>query len=115
MVQTATGQKPTINILDRVKERCLRQEVALDRAIEDKGVYAHGLSNYGGGYIARTGLSDEKLPCIEIGEMFFFPKHPNEEISYEKMCGFLDMLIAKGIIQLDSQVPDNDDKDKMVV
>lgn len=92
--------KPTIIIVDNIKDRCLREEAALDKAIKDKGIYALGMSNYGDGYIARTGISEEKLPYIEVDSLHFFPPHPNEELTYERLCRFLEMLVTGNVIRL---------------
>lgn len=91
--------EPTIIILDSVSDRCLREEAALDKAIEEKDIYACGMSNYGQSYIARSGVPQEKLPCIEIETLYFYPPRPNEELTYEMLCRFLDMMVAEKILR----------------
>lgn len=102
--------KPAIIIVDHVKDRCLRQEAALDSAIEEKRIYAAGLSNFGEGYIHRTGVPEEKHPFIEIDSLNFFPPYPNQEMTYEHLCKFLDMLLSKGMLQLIDDMKDCNDE-----
>lgn len=91
--------KPVIIILDDDKERCLREEAALEKAVEDRGIYAVGISNYGKGHISRSGVDEAKLPCIEIEGLYYYPPRPQEELTYERLCRFLDTLAHKGILQ----------------
>ncbi len=97
MDTTLKTHKPVICILDADKDRCLREEAALDKAIRDKNIAAEGLSNYGICAIARTGLEDD-LPVIDVDGHYFIPKNKGQEISYDDLCGFLDMLLRKGIV-----------------
>lgn len=94
-----TRRKPTIVVLDNNRDRCLRQEATLDKAIEAIGIIANGMSNFGGGYIARTGIPVEKLPCVEIDDLVYFPPNPNEEITYGVMCRLLETLVANGVLE----------------
>lgn len=90
--------RPVICILDDDKERCLREEKALDAAIAAKGLAVSGISNYGANHLARTGL--EVFPAIEVDGVYFSPKEGGKELSYEMLCSFLDMLVRKGVIAL---------------
>ncbi len=87
---------PVICILDDDKERCLREEKALDEAIRAKGLPVRGISNYGENHLARTGL--ERFPAIDVDGVYFTPKQEEGELSYDMLCDFLDMLVRKGII-----------------
>ncbi len=100
-----TKKKPVVIILDDNKERCLREEAALEKAIEARGIYAVGISNYGKGHISRSGVDEEKLPCIEIEGLYYYPPRPQEELTYERLCRFLDTIAHKGILQQLSGVP----------
>lgn len=88
--------RPVICILDDDKERCLRQERALDEAIAVKGLAASGISNYGANHLARTGL--ERFPAIEVDGVYFTPKTEGE-LSRDMLCDFLDMLVRKGVLR----------------
>ena len=101
--------KPTIIILDNVKDRCLREEAALDKIIRDKGIYALGISNYGEGYISRSGIEVEKLPCIQVDTNYYFPPVPNEELTYEKLDRFMDMMLANGSLKSIADLAANSD------
>lgn len=89
--------RPVICILDNDKERCLRQEQALDAAIKTKKVYASGMSNYGSNYLARSGLSD--FPAIEVDGVYFTMKQTGVELDHTLLCDFLDMLVRRNIIE----------------
>lgn len=95
---------PTVTILDSDKERCLREEASLEKAIQEKGIYAHGISNYGSGFIARSGAAADKLPCIEVDGLLFFPPKAGTEISYENLCRFLEMMLQKGSLRLTADI-----------
>ena len=87
---------PVICILDDDKERCLREEKALDAAIRAKGLPVSGISNYGANHLARTGL--ERFPAIDVDGVYFTPKESGAELTFDALCDFLDMLVRKGII-----------------
>jgi len=89
--------RPVICILDDNKERCQREEKALDAAIRAKKLPVSGISNYGTNHLARTGL--EQFPAIDVDGVYFTPKHGGEELSYDTLCDFLDMLVRKNIIK----------------
>ncbi len=90
--------RPVICILDDDKERCLREEAALDRAIADKGLAVRGTANFGEGHISRSGM-EGNLPCFDVDGVYFSaPARPGEELTYESICAFLDMLVRRGII-----------------
>lgn len=88
--------RPVICILDNDKERCLKEEKALDAAIMAKKLSASGISNYGPNHLARTGLIH--FPAIEVDGVYFTPKHIGQELDYDTLCDFLDMLVRKNII-----------------
>lgn len=88
--------RTVICILDDNKERCLREEKALDAAIAAKGFELNGTANYGPNHLARTGL--EAFPAIEVDGVYFSPKESGKELSYEALCDFLDLLARKGVI-----------------
>lgn len=88
---------PVICILDDDKERCLREEKALDEAIREKELPVRGISNYGANHLARTGL--ERFPAIEVDGVYFTPKQEAGELTRDMLCDFLDMLVRKGIIE----------------
>jgi|GEM_PF-2716768 len=90
--------RPVICILDNDKERCLREEKALDAAIKAKQLPVCGISNYGANHLARTGL--EQFPVIDLDGMYFSPKQAGVELTYETLCDFLDMLVRKKILSL---------------
>lgn len=88
--------RPVICILDDDKERCLREEKALDAAIAAKRLPVSGIANYGQNHLARTGL--ERFPAIEVDGVYFTPKFADPELTYERICEFLDMLVRKDVI-----------------
>lgn len=90
--------RPVICILDDDKERCLREEKRLDQAIAAKGLQASGISNYGSNHLARTGLS--VFPAIDVDGVYFTPKDSGNELDYEAICAFLDMLVRRGIVSV---------------
>ena len=87
--------RPTICILDDDRERCLREEKALDAAIAFKGLGVSGIANFGANYLARSGV--EVFPAIEVDGVYFTPKSPGE-LTYDMLCDFLDMLVRREII-----------------
>ena len=89
-------RQSVICILDPDQERCLRAEQALDAAIEAKQLAVSGISNFGACYLARSGV--ETFPAIDLDGMVFFPRNAGEELSFELLCDFLDMLVRKGLI-----------------
>jgi hypothetical protein len=82
-------------ILDKDKERCLREEKALEAAIAAKGLAVGAISNYGENHLARTGL--ERFPAIDVDGIYFTPKNPGE-LTCAALCDFLDMLVRRGVI-----------------
>ena len=88
--------RPVICILDDDKERCLREERALDAAIRAKGLDVSGLSNYGANHLARTGL--EHFPAIDVDGVYFSPKKDCPELTQQLLEDFLDMLVRKGVV-----------------
>ena len=102
--------KPTIIILDNVKDRCLREEAALDKVIRNKGIHAFGASNYGEGYISRSGIPIEKLPCIQMDTNYYFPPSPNMELTYEKLDRFMDIMLANGSLKLTAVIAAESDE-----
>lgn len=88
---------PVVCILDNDKDRCLREEAALDRAIADKKIPVLGAANFGPAHLERTGL--ERFPAIDVDGVYFEAKNPGEELTYEMLCDFLDMLVRRGIIE----------------
>ncbi len=88
--------RPVICILDDDKDRCLREERALDAAIKAKGVAASGISNFGGNALARSGLS--VFPAIDVDGVYFSFKESGKELTFDMLCDFLDMLTRKGIV-----------------
>ena len=90
-------RQPTICILDDNKERCLREEQALDAAIAAKKLPVAGISNFGSCHLARTGL-EGKFPVLDVDGVYFMPKNPGEELTFDALCDFLDMLVRKGVI-----------------
>lgn len=88
--------RPVICILDNEKERCLREERALDVVIALKGLAVSGISNYGANYLARTGV--EVFPAIEVDGVYFYPKQGGQELTEAMLGDFLDMLVRKKII-----------------
>lgn len=88
--------RPVICILDKDKERCLREEQALESAIRTKGLDVSGISNYGINHIARTGL--EQFPAIDVDGVYFTPKQADKELTYEMLCDFLDMLVRRNVL-----------------
>ena len=50
------AHRPVICVLDDDKDRCLREERALDEAIKAMKVDASGISNFGGNHLARSGI-----------------------------------------------------------
>lgn len=93
--------KPVVCVLDNDRERCLREEEALDRAILDKKLPVHGAANFGPAHLERTGLT--RFPAIDVDGVYFESKNPGEELSYEMLCDFLDMLTRRGIITLSEE------------
>ncbi len=89
--------QPTICILDADKDRCLREEKALDEAIAAKQLAVSGISNFGACHLARTNA--QSLPAIDLDGVLFYPKNQGEELTFELLCDFLDMLERKGILQ----------------
>ncbi len=88
--------RPVICILDDDKDRCLREERALDAAIKAKKLEVSGMSNFGPNHLARTGL--EIFPAIEVDGVYFTPKNSGRELVYEDLCDFLDMLTRRKLI-----------------
>lgn len=95
----ARNSKPAIIILDNDKDRCLREEYALDQALADKNIHATGMSNYGTGFLSRSGVPKEKFPCIDVQGVLFFPPRPQEELTYDILCLFLEMLLDNDLVQ----------------
>ncbi len=89
---------PTLCILDPDKDRCLREEAALDAAIAARGVAANGISNFGACHLARVGTRE--FPAIDVDGTLFFPREKGGELTYEALCDFLDMLARKGIVRI---------------
>lgn len=89
---------PVVCILDDNPRRCLREEAALDRAIADKGLPVNGAANFGPSHLARSGLS--RFPAIEVDGLYFESKRPGEELSYEMLCDFLEMLVRRGLVKV---------------
>lgn len=83
-------------ILDDDKERCLREEKALDAAIAAKKLPVSGIANYGANHLARTGL--ERFPAIDVDGVYFTPKFDEPELTYDRLCEFLDLLVRKSVI-----------------
>ena len=95
--QNEAMRRTVIIILDDNQQRALREEAALERALTTKRVNAAGMSHYGGGFIARSGMEDS-LPVIEIDGLYYVPPKKGEELTYEGLCSFLDLMIEKGIV-----------------
>lgn len=93
--------KPTVCILDDKAERCLREEAALDKAITDKGFPVLGAANYGPAHLERSGVTS--FPAIDVDGVYFESKNPGEELSYEMLCDFLDMLVRRGIVEINKE------------
>lgn len=93
--------QPVVCVLDDNRERCLREEDALDRAILAKNLPVLGASNFGPAHLARTGL--ERFPAIDVDGVYFEFKTPNQELTYEILCDFLDMLVRRGIVKKDQE------------
>ncbi|MDL2306980.1 hypothetical protein LJC48_02985 [Desulfovibrio sp. OttesenSCG-928-C06] len=91
--------RPVICILDMDKERCIREEKALEQAIADKKIDVTGCANFGPNHIARTGLEEEQLPAIDLDGVYFTHKGDEKELTYEKLCDFLDMLVRRGYVK----------------
>lgn len=91
--------KPVVCVLDDNEERCLREEEALDRAILDKKIPVRGAANFGQAHLSRTGLS--RFPAIDVDGVYFEFKKAGEELSYEVLCDFLDMLVRRGIVKME--------------
>lgn len=91
--------KPVVCILDDDQARCLREEEALDRAIMNKKIPVRGAANFGPAHLARTGL--ERFPAIDVDGVYFEFKNKNEELTYEILCDFLDMLVRRGVVKLE--------------
>lgn len=89
--------KPVVCILDDDPARCLREEEALDKAILDKNMPVRGAANFGPAHLARTGLS--RFPAIDVDGVYFEFKKAGEELTYEILCDFLDMLVRRGVIE----------------
>lgn len=89
---------PVVCILDDNSTRCLREEAALDRAIADKKLPVRGAANFGPAHLARSGL--ERFPAIEVDGLYFESKRPGEELSYEMLCDFLEMLVRRGLVKV---------------
>ena len=90
------NNRPVLCILDDDQERCLRAENALDAAIMTKKLPVSGISRYEPTHLARTGL--DSFPAIELNGAYFIPKIPGQELDYDDLCDFLDMLVRRGII-----------------
>jgi hypothetical protein len=88
--------RPVVCILDNDRERCMREESALDAAIKAKKLPVSGIANFGPNHLARTGL--DRFPAIEVDGVYFTPKQEGLELEYEALCDFLDMLVRRGII-----------------
>ena len=91
--------RPVICILDMDRERCIREEKALEQAIADKKIDVVGCANFGPNHIARTGLAEEQLPAIDLDGTYFIHKGEEKELTYERICDFLDMLVRRGYVQ----------------
>lgn len=88
--------KPVVCILDDDQARCLREEEALDRAIIYKKMPVLGAANFGPAHLARTGL--ERFPAIDVDGVYFEFKNTGQELTYEMLCDFLDMLVRRGVV-----------------
>ncbi len=91
------AHQPVICILDNDKERCLREEKALDKALKAKQINASGISNFGSNHLARTGISS--FPAIDVDGVYFHFKEQGVELDFDKLCGFIDMLLCKEIVK----------------
>ncbi len=88
---------PVICILDDDKERCLREESALDELIKGRKLNAMGISNFGTCHIARCGM-EGRVPAIDVDGNCFVRKI-GEELTPEILGEFLDMLVRRGVIK----------------
>lgn len=89
--------RPVICVLDNDRERCLREEKALDEAIKAMKVNASGISNFGGNHLARSGVED--FPAIDVDGVYFHFNERGVELDFDKLCSFIDMLLRKGIVE----------------
>ena len=93
--------RQVVCILDNNRERCLREEKALDEAIAAKKLPVSGMANFGPNYLARTGV--ESFPAVEVEGLYFTPKKGCKELDYAMLCDLLDMLVAKGLVTVESE------------
>ena len=91
------AHRPVICVLDNDRERCLREEKALDEALRVMNVNASGISNFGGNHLARSGIDD--FPAIEVDGVYFHFKERGVELDFDKLCNFIEMLIRKDIVK----------------
>lgn len=91
--------RPTVCILDPDKDRCLREEKALEQAIAGTKVDVCGCANFGPNHLSRTGLDDEQFPAIDVDGLYYTHKGEEKELTYEKLCEFLEMLVRRGIAE----------------
>ncbi len=89
--------RPVICVLDNDRERCLREEKALDEAIKAMKVNASGISNFGGNHLARSGIED--FPAIDVDGVYFHFNERGVELDFDKLCNFIGMLLRKGIVE----------------
>ena len=88
-----------ICVLDADKERCKREERALEEAILMKNLQTKvtGAASYGQGHIQRSGY-DGPFPVVTVDGLFFHKKNEQQEYTRETFCSLLDMLTEKGVI-----------------
>ena len=96
-VEENMTHRPVICILDNDRERCLREEKALDEAIKVKKINASGISNFGSNHLARTGVCI--FPAIDVDGMYFHFKEQGVELDFDKCCNFIEMLLKKGLVK----------------
>ena len=106
-------KKLPICILDPDKERCVREEKALETAVLDSGLAVSACANYGGGYITRTGFAGP-FPAIEVEGLFFNGPIPEEELTYEMLRNFLDMLVRRNVVPPPHNRPEAERKNNPV-
>lgn len=91
-------KKPIICIMDLEKDRCLREEKALENVVRDRGLNVIATASYGEGHITRSGC-EGPYPTIEVEGLFFHGPNPGEELTEAMLHNFMDMLIRKGLIE----------------
>ena len=91
------SKKLPVCILDPDKERCVREEKALEAAVLDSGLAVSACANYGAGYITRTGFAGP-YPANEVEGLFFNGPIPEAELTYEMLRNFLDMLVRRNVV-----------------